>query len=285
MTYAMREALAAFQRAPVLTGLAAAMVGVALFVVGLFALAAFNLEEALRDVEARVEVVAYLRDDARTAEIELAHQELSALPEVQDVTFITKEMALENARRDLPELQSVFSDLAVNPLPASLEIRLQPGFRTTESIEAVSELAGSYPFVEDVAYGREWVEKLFSLRRVAAVTVAVLGAAFAVVAALIIGTALKIAVFARRDEIYIMRLVGARDGFIRRPFLIEGGLTGLMGGVIAALLTYVTFRIVYSFLFSLSWIPGSWVIWGILAGAGFGVLASGISVRRHLREV
>jgi cell division transport system permease protein len=281
----MREALAAFQRAPVLTGLAAAMVGVALFVVGLFALAAFNLDEALREVEARVEVVAYLRDDARSAEIELAHQELSALPEVQDVTLITKEMALENARRDLPELQSVFSDLAVNPLPASLEIRLQPGFRTTESIEAVSELAGSYPFVEDVAYGREWVEKLFSLRRVAGVSVAVLGAAFAVVAALIIGTALKIAVFARRDEIYIMRLVGARDGFIRRPFLIEGGLTGLMGGVIAALLTYVTFRIVYSFIFTLSWIPGSWVIWGILAGAAFGVLASGISVRRHLREV
>jgi cell division transport system permease protein len=281
----MREAVAAFRRAPVLTGLAAAMVGVALFVVGLFALAAFNLDVALRDVEARVEVVAYLRDDARTAEIELAHQELSALPEVQDVTFITKEMALENARRDLPELQSVFSDLAVNPLPASLEIRLQPGFRTTESIEAVSELAGSYPFVEDVAYGREWVEKLFSLRRVAGVTVAVLGAAFAVVAALIIGTALKVAVFARRDEIYIMRLVGARDGFIRRPFLIEGGITGLLGGVIAALLTYVTFRIVYSFLFSLSWIPGSWVVWGIVAGAGFGVLASGVSVRRHLREV
>jgi cell division transport system permease protein len=285
VSYATREAVAAFRRAPVLTGLAAAMVGVALFVVGLFALAAFNLDEALRDVEARVEVVAYLRDDARSAEIELAHQEISSLPEVQDVTFISKEMALENARRDLPELQTVFSDLAVNPLPASLEIRLQPGFRTAEAIETVSQIASAYPFVEDVAYGREWVEKLFSLRRVAGVTVAVLGTAFAVVAMLIIGTALKIAVFARRDEIYIMRLVGARDGFIRRPFLLEGAITGLLGGVIAALLTYLTFRIVYSFLFSLSWIPGTWVLLGIAAGAAFGVMASGVSVRRHLREV
>jgi cell division transport system permease protein len=285
MSYALREALAAFRRAPILTGLASAMVAVALLVVGLFSLAAFNLEEALREVESRVEVVAYLWDDARSAEIELAHQELSALPEVQDVSFISKEMALENARRDLPELQTVFSDLAVNPLPASLEIRLQPGFRTTEAIETVSSLAAAYPFVEDVAYGREWVEKLFALRRVAGVTVAVLGAAFAVVAALIIGTALKIAVFARRDEIYIMRLVGARDSFIRRPFLLEGAMAGLAGGVLAALLTYVTFRIVYAFLFSLSWIPGTWVMWGILAGAAFGVLASGVSVRRHLREV
>jgi cell division transport system permease protein len=285
LNYAVREALAAFKRAPVLTGLASAMVGIALFVVGLFALAAYNLDEALREVEARVEVVAYLRDGARSAEIELAHREISALPEVQAVTFVSKEEALESARRDLPELQNVFSDLAVNPLPASLEIKLQPGFRNTEAVESVSSLAGAYPFVEDVAYGREWVEKLFALRRVAGISVSVLGGAFAVVAALIIGTALKIAVFARRDEISIMRLVGARDGFIRRPFLLEGAMAGILGGIIAALLTYITFRIVYAFLFTLSWIPAVWILVGILAGAAFGVLASGVSVRRHLREV
>jgi cell division transport system permease protein len=285
VSYALREALAAFRRAPVLMGLASAMVGVALFVVGLFALAAFNLDEALREVESRVEVVAYLRDDARSAEIELAHRELGALPEVEAVSYVSKELALENARRDLPELQNVFSDLAVNPLPASLEIQLQPGYRNTAAVEAVSSVAAAYPFVEDVAYGREWVDRLFSLRRVAAISVSVLGGAFAVVAALIIGTALKIAVFARRDEIYIMRLVGARDGFIRRPFLLEGAIAGALGGLIAALLTYITFRVVYAFLFTLSWIPATWILYVTLAGAVFGVLASGISVRRHLREV
>lgn len=285
MTYALREAVAAFRRAPVLTGLAAAMVGLALFVVGLFGLAAYNLGEALRLVEERVEVMVYLRDDARNQEIELAHRELEALPEVQEVRFVSKDAALENARRDLPELGEVFSDLTVNPLPASLEIRLRQGFRNQESVEQVSALASAYAFVEDVAYGREWVEKLFSLRRVAGVTVAVLGSAFAVVAALIIGTALKIAVFARRDEIYIMRLVGAKDGFIRRPFLLEGAMAGLLGGLLAVLLTYLTFRVIYGFLFSLSWIPGPWVGAGIAAGAAFGVVASGLSVRRHLREV
>ena len=285
MNYTLREALAGFRRAPVLMGLASAMVGVALFVVGLFALAAFNLDEALREVESRVEVVAYLRDDARSAEIEVAHRELSALPEVAAVSFVSKELALENARRDLPELQNVFSDLAVNPLPASLEIQLQPGFRNTEAVETVSSVASAYPFVEDVAYGREWVERLFSLRRMAGISVSVLGGAFAVVAALIIGTALKIAVFARRDEIYIMRLVGARDGFIRRPFLLEGAMAGALGGLIAGLFTYLTFRVVYAFLFTLSWIPGVWILYGTLAGAAFGIVASGISVRRHLREV
>jgi len=285
MTYALREAVAAFRRAPVLTGLAAGMVGLAIFVVGLFGLAAHNLTEALHEVEERVEVVLYLRDGVSNQEIELAHSELASLPEVQEVAFVSKQAALENARRDLPDLGEVFADLAVNPLPASLEIRLRPGFRTKETVEGIASLAGAYAFVEDVAYGREWVEKLFSLRRVAAVTVIVLGSAFAAVASLIIGTALKIAIFARRDEIYIMRLVGATNGFIRRPFLLEGGLTGLLGGAFAALLTYALFRIVYAFLFELSWIPGSWVLGGLAGGTLFGVLAAGLSVRRHLAEV
>jgi cell division transport system permease protein len=282
--YALREALAAFRRAPI-TVLAAVMVGLALFVVGLFSLATFNMEEALAQVESRVEVVAYLRDDARTSEIELARQELARAAQVQDVRYVSKESALENARRDLEDLEDVFADLTVNPLPASLEIQLRAEHRTRDSVEDVSRLAAAYPFVEDVVYGREWVDKIFALRRIAGATVGVMGTAFALVAALIMGTALKIAVFARRDEIHVMRLVGARDGFIRLPFLLEGAITGFVGSIFAILLTYLTFRLAYSLLFELSWLPLSWVLLGVLAGIVFGVLASGFSVRRHLREV
>lgn len=285
MTYALREAVSAFRRAPVLTVLASAMVGLALFVVGLFALAAFNLNQALHEVESRVEVVAYLRDEARNEEIELLHRELTSLPEVESVRFVSKEAALANVRRDLPDLEQVFADLTMNPLPASLEIRLSPGYRTRSVVEHVSSRAAAYPAVEDVVYGQEWMERLFALRRVAGATVAILGSGFALVAALIIATALKIAIFARKEEIYVMRLVGAHDGFIRRPFLIEGAIAGAVGGLLAALLTWITFGVVNSFLFSLDWIPGGWVLAGVAAGAAFGVLSSAFSVRRHLREV
>ena len=149
MRYALREALAAFRRAPI-TVLAAVMVGLALFVIGLFSLAAHNLEEALRGVESRVEVVVYLRDDVLTSEIELAQAELAALPEVLDVRYVSKEAALENARRDLSDLEGVFADLTVNPLPASLEIRLEEEHRTRESVADISAAAADYPFVEDV---------------------------------------------------------------------------------------------------------------------------------------
>lgn len=283
--HALREALAAFRRAPVLTGLAAAMVALALFVVGLFGLATYNLRLALSAIEERVEVVVYLRDDVRQSEIDLAQNELSAIPEVARVSYVSKRDALARAQQDLPEFADLFSTAEVNPLPQSFEIELRPGSRNQEVVDRVAAAATAYPFVEDVRFGRDWIEKLFTLRRIGAATTGVLGAAFFMVAALIIGTALRIAIFARRDEIYIMRLVGATNGFIRRPFLLEGAISGLVGGVLAWFLTYLTYRGVYAFLFAVAWIPSEWIAGGIAAGMAFGVLASALAIRRHLREV
>ncbi len=283
--YALREAIAAFRRAPVLTGLSSAMVGMALFVVGLFGLATYNLQLALSAIEERVEVIVYLRDDARASEIDLAQNELAELPEVARVRFVNKRDALERAQEDLPEFGELFSGLEVNPLPQSLELELRPGGRTPTVVESISQTARVYPFVEDVRYGREWVDKLFTLQRVGAATALVLGSAFAAVAALIIATALRIAIFARREEIHVMRLVGATNGFIRRPFLLEGALAGLLGALLAWLLTYVTYRGVYSYLFAIAWIPGAWVGSGLGIGMVFGAIASGLAIRRHLREI
>ncbi len=283
--YALREALAAFRRAPVLAGLSAAMVALALYIIGLFGLASYNLQLALSSMEERVEVVVYLRDDARQSEIDLAQTELAELPQVLGARYVSKREALDRARRDLPEFGELFGGAGVNPLPQSLELELQPAARNREMVEQVSAAAQAYPFVEDVEYGREWVDKLFTLRRIGAATTAALGGAFFAVAALIIGTALRIAVFARRDEIYIMRLVGARNGFIHRPFLIEGALAGLLGGIAAWILTYATYRAVYAYLFEVAWIPSAWVALGIAVGTLFGSVASSLAIRKHLGEV
>jgi len=283
--YAIREAIAAFRRAPVLMGLSAGMVGLALFVVGLFSLATYNLRIALSAIEERVEVVVYLRDDARQSEIDTLLVELAAFEEVSRVNYVSKRDALERAQRDLPEFGQLFIESEVNPLPQSLEVELRPGDRTPDVVERVAGSARNYPFVEDALYGEEWVDRLFSLRRIGFASTAVLGVAFAMVAALIIGTALRIAIFARRDEIYIMRLVGARNSFIRRPFLLEGALAGLAGAVLAVGLTYATYRGVYAYLFEVAWIPGSWIGIGLVAGALFGAASSAVAIRRHLREV
>lgn len=283
--YAVREAVAAFRRAPVLTGLSSAMVGLALFVVGLFGLATYNLQLALSAIEERVEVVVYLRDDARQSEIDLLLEELAAFDEVRLVSYVSKRDALERARTELPEFGELFMSSEVNPLPQSLEVELREGSRNPEVVQKISAAAVGYPFVEDAQYGEEWVDRLFALRRIGAASTAVLGIAFALVAALIIGTALRIAIFARRDEIYIMRLVGAKNGFIRRPFLLEGAMAGLAGGILAWALTYATYRGVYAYLFEVAWVPTAWVLGGLAAGTAFGALSSAMAIRRHLREI
>ena len=129
------------------------------------------------------------------------------------------------------------------------------------------------------------MERLFFLRRIGGFTALILGVAFATVATLIIGTAIRIAVFARREEIFVMRLVGARDGLIWRPFLLEGAVTGFLGGLLAVVLTWITYQAVFQLLFQLDWIPWRWVLGGLGIGVLFGVLASNLAVRRYLREV
>lgn len=283
--YSLREALAAFRRAPVLTALSAAMIALSLLILGLFAVATHNIRRVLDQVESRVEIVAYLHDDATPEEVDAAQSTLAALPEVRDVLYISRAQALELAREELTDFEAVFAELDVNPLPASFEILLHPGRGGPDVVRAIAERVAAYHFVEDVRYGREWLDKVYLLRRVAAAAAVVVGGAFAVVATLIIGTAVRMAIFARKDEIAIMRLVGATNGFIRRPFLLEGLFTGLLGGLVALPLTYAVYRLLSDAVFELAWVPGPWVLAGIAVGGILGTIASALAVHRHLQEI
>lgn len=280
--HSVREAIAALRRAPGLAVLSATSIGLSLFVLGIFGVAAYNLDVTLQAVERRVEVVAYLRDDITAAQLEVLQNDVGSFPEVDNVTHVSKFEAMRNAIQQLEEFRDVFTDLEMNPLPASLEVQLRPAFRDPTSVARVAELIALYPFVEDVRYGREWVDKIYQLRRLGGAVAAILGIAFAVVAILIIGTTVRMAVLARREEIAIMRLVGATDGFIRRPFLLEGFITGLGGGLLALLLTYVAFLAVDGSLINLEWVPAGWALGGTLAGGLLGLAASGAALRRHL---
>lgn len=285
MNHALRESVAAFRRTPLLSFLSAAMVALALLVVGLFGLATHNLQVALDAVEERVEVVAYLRDGSSAQEVQDMRAELEADPAVEEIRHVSRDEALERARRDLTDFQEVLGDLETNPLPASLEIRLTDQARGSGEVERLAERAAAFPAVEDVRFGRDWVERLFFLRRVAAVTAGILGLGFGVVGALIIGTAVRMAVYARREEIYVMRLVGATQGFVRRPFLLEGALTGFLGGLLALGATAAIHGAVQRWVFPVEWLPGLWVLAGLAAAILLGVAASGLAVRRYLRAV
>lgn len=283
--YSLREALAAFRRTPVLTGLSAAMIALSLFVVGLFGVAAHNIRLVLDQVESRVEVVAYLRDDAPQESVDALRAELMARPEVRDVIYISRTQALELARHQLRDFGSIFTELETNPFPASLEVALHPGQRNADAVRAVADRVRAYPFIEEVRFGQDWLDKVYLLRRVAAAAALVVGGAFAAVAGLIISSAIRLAIFARRDEISVMRLVGATNGFIQRPFLLEGMLTGVLGFLLAVPATYLVYRVLSDSVLPLAWMPPEWVLLGLALGAVLGTVASARAVHRHLQEI
>src|SRR5262245_48468199 len=285
MPYALREALAAFRRSPLLAGLSIAMIALSLLVVGLFGIAAYNIRRVLDRVEARAQVVAYLSDNATADEVQSITDELKKNEAVKDVQYISREQALTIAKKEIPGFQQLAGGLQTNPLPASLGITLQPHQSGPQVAKALSERVSQFPFVEDVDYGRDWLDNVYLLRRVAGAATLILGSAFAAVAALIIGAAVRIAVFARRDEISIMRLVGATDSFVRRPFVLEGLFTGVGGGILALVLTFLAYRLLSRSLFQLDWMPDTWVIAIVVLATALGGLASAVAVRRHLREI
>jgi cell division transport system permease protein len=280
---AFRTALTAFRRAPLLSALSITTIAFSLFAFGLFGLVALNIKNALQKIEERVEVRGFITEGTPIEQIATASDEISKYPEVLNVEVVTQAQALERARRELGEFKDVFES---EVLPASLDIKLKPGARDPATLRKVVDRVRGFEFVEDVRYGEEWITQLYRLRNIAGVAGIALGLAFAAVAVIIIGATIRMAVLARSREISIMRLVGATDGFIQRPFLIEGSITGVLGGILALILTYLAMKVLGQYLhFETAFFDRRIGTLGILFGAIMGLLGSAVSVGRHLRKV
>jgi len=284
-----REALLSFRRAPLLSALSITTIAFSLFTLGLFGLVAINLRKALLGLEERVEIVAFVLRGTPAEAITLATQDISAFPEVQDVAFVTEQQALAGARKELVEFRDAYRDLQTNPLPASIEVQLKEGYRDARTVELVAERLRGFGFVDDVRFGREWVQRLDQLRNVTGLVGLVIGLAFAAVAIVIIGVTIRLTLLQRAREISIMRLVGATNWFIRGPFLLEGSLKGLLGGLLSLVLCYagyVLFRDRTGGSFSdLIFFRPEHMVLLIIFGVALGLAGSLVSVGRHLRHV
>jgi cell division transport system permease protein len=284
-----REALLSFRRAPLLSALSVTTIAFSLFTVGLFGLVALNLRQALRGLEERVEIVGFVLRGTPSEAIAVATQDISAFPEVKDVSYVSEEEALQRARNELVEFRDAYRDLQVNPLPASIEVRLKDGFRDAATVERVAQRLRGFGFIDDVRYGREWVQKLDYLRNITGLVGLVIGLAFAAVAVVIIGVTIRLTILQRAREISIMRLVGATNWFIRGPFLLEGALKGLLGGFLSLALCYAGYLLFRdksggTFAGLLFFEPQHMVII-VIFGVLLGLAGSLVSVGRHLRHV
>ena len=282
MRLAFRESMMAFRRAPLLGLLSITTIAFSLFAFGLFGLLAVNLRAALRDVENRVEIRVFLADGTSEDAIATLLGDATAFPEVAQAGYVSPDSGLARARLELPEFKDVL-DVAV--LPGSIEVKLKDGFRDPTNVKNVAGRLSGYPFVDEVRYGEEWVEKLYRIRTIAAFAGTGLGLVFALVAIIIIGSTIRMAVLSRAREIEIMRLVGATDWFVRSPYLIDGLLKGLAGGGLALLFTWGASTVISRNLVATTFFESWQIAAGLAAGAFIGLAGSALSVGRHLKQV
>jgi cell division transport system permease protein len=278
----LRDALITFRRTPLLSVLSITTIAFSLFAFGLFGLVALNIREALERLEDRVEIRAFVADGTSPESMAQASGDIANYPEVLGTKTVSQDEALVRAKKELGDFRDVFEGAV---LPASIDVRLKPGFRDPATVKRVSARVQAFSFVDDIRYGEEWIEKLYRLRNIAGIAGIVLGLAFAGVSVIIIGATIRMAVLARAKEISIMRLVGATDAYIRRPFLIEGLAKGVMGGMLALLFTYVARTIIDKYLIQTIFFDTKVALLGLLFGAMIGLVGSAVSVGRHLRRI
>jgi cell division transport system permease protein len=214
---------------------------VSLLLVGAFALLVSNMEGLIERFGSQVRLTAYLTEASAGEAQQALRASLAEREDVESVEWVSKEAALERFRERVGSQSELLEGLDVNPLPASLEIALAPAHQTPAGLERLAAALAGEEIVDEVTHGHAWVEGYARAVALLRVGGSVLGSVLVLAALLIVTNTIRLAVYARRDELDILLLVGATRGFIAIPFILEGLAQGLAGGLLALGLLYATY--------------------------------------------
>ena len=239
--YAFNEAVASLRRSGRSALVSIGTIAIAFVTLGGFLLLSVNIQDVLDRWLEAAEISVYLHDTAPDSDRLAIEQFLRARPEVVEVEFVSKDQALQRFRSDFPELADVTGSLAQNPFPAALEVRLRGGEDSAASAEALAKEVGGKSGVADVQFDRTWLARLLGVVNGARVAAAVVAGILMLGAAFTVGAVVRLSLYARRDELEIMALVGAPFSYIRGPFVFEGLLLGGLGAAVALIVVGVLY--------------------------------------------
>lgn len=232
--HCLREAGEGLLRHPALTILAVLSIAVSLYVFGLFALLAFNLNRLVQGLGEELQMQIYLESAVDPEEVRALRETLLTDPAVGDVRFVSPGEARRRFDAQFPGLKGVTGAIGGDIFPPSFEVRLRPSYRDADAAERLARGFRMGAGVQEVRYDRGWFERLKSLIALMRGGGYGVGTLLLLAVMVTVGTVVRLTVLARREEIEIMKLVGATAGFIRGPFLIGAAAQGLMGGLLAA---------------------------------------------------
>ena len=217
-------------------------ISVALFLVGAFYLVVVNMDGLLERFGQDLTVTAYLEDDLTPEEMGALAKTILSIEVVEHVAVIDKDQALERFR-GMTGGAVLLEGIPENPLPASLEMRLRSENRSLEGFSILETAMVDLPGIAELRHGREWIDgyaRVASLIRVSGYAV---GVVLSLATLLIVANTIQLGIYARRDELDILELVGASRTFLRTPFLLEGTIQGMLGGLLAAGLLWLSFLV------------------------------------------
>jgi cell division transport system permease protein len=241
LRYSIDEALRSLWKGRRSGLLSTGTITVALFVLGAFLLVTANLERLGAEWSSAAEMSVYLADDVTPERLRSIEALLAPGDVVASHEYVSKAAALGRFRKMFSELAGAVDGLGENPLPASFEVRLQPRAASSGAVEALGAKLRQAGGVADVRYDRQWLDRLLTAIAIVRGVGIALGTFLTIAAALTVANVVRLALYARRDELDIMELVGAPQAFIRGPFVMEGVLQGGVGALAAVVVLAVVF--------------------------------------------
>jgi cell division transport system permease protein len=274
----------------VTTVLSSLTVACALAIFSLFIIVFANLNSFVEGMGDRTHVVAYIKDGTLDKGVAKVRASIEAMKGVSNVKYVSKRDAFLLLKEEMKGHEALLEGVSEDILPASFEIRLGASRVAPEDIQAVVESLQGKPWADDIAHGTEWAERFGAVLGFMEFAAILLGVFLGAATIFIISNTIRLAVYARRDEIEIMRYLGAPNLYIKTPFLIEGIAEGVMGGVFAMVALFLGdlvlgFYIPSELVFILNnpFSAVSLIILLILSGLVLGVVGSIFSLGKFLK--
>jgi cell division transport system permease protein len=233
LRYAFDEAIVSLWRRRPSGLLSTGTIALALFVLGAFLVVTTNLQRLGNEWENAAEMSVYLSDEISAEERQAIERAVDRSGLAAGREFVSKADALERFKRTFADLAAAIETVGSNPLPSSIEVRLQPGGADNLGVERLGEALRQMPGVSDVRYDREWLGRMMAAVRIVRNLGLALAAVLTLASALTVANVVRLGLVARRDELEIMHLVGAPAAYIRGPFVMEGVLQGGAGAAVA----------------------------------------------------
>lgn len=287
IVYFFREAFNSLSRNRLLTLATISTVSICILILGMAVLLTLNAGNFMNRLESDVQIIAYLDKSLTRSQIEDAEEKIRSLPGIESVEFVSREEGMKKLQDSMRGREyDLEKTLSENPLPHAYDIKAENPHEVPELAAKINKIYGIYK----VNYGKGVVERLFKVTRWVRIISMIIIGLLGFGAVFLIATTIRLAIYARRKEIYLMKLIGATDGFIRWPFFIEGVVLGILGSAVSILLLAVGYGSLVKHTASMAFLPlvngtdAFITLYGslLLTGAVLGVLGTMISVNRFL---